>query len=102
MRNLNGHITTSHPPISVPVSSPQNFEMPSSNGSAPAPSLAITKLASSDGIGTLLDKAADEGLVIIRSPRVRVRYEYFSANCTHIFLALKVFVQCTGWLFQEI
>ncbi|XP_031105826.1 uncharacterized protein LOC116010521 [Ipomoea triloba] len=70
MRNLNGHITTSHPPISVPVSSPQNFEMPSSNGSAPAPSLAITKLASSDGIGTLLDKAADEGLVIIRSPRV--------------------------------
>lgn len=102
MRNLNGQITTSHPPISVPTNFPQKIEMPSSNGPAPAPSLAITKLTSSDRIGTLLDKAADEGLVIIRSPRVRVCYESFFCKWSLYVSGTKSFVQCTGWLFQEI
>lgn len=42
------------------------------NGSISSTSLAISKLKlSPDGTPTLLDKAADEGLVILQSPRVR-------------------------------
>ncbi|XP_052174344.1 uncharacterized protein LOC127789506 isoform X2 [Diospyros lotus] len=57
--------------VSVPVSVSTPDRAPDQNGTVSAPSLAISKsVPSSGGIRTLLDKAADEGLVIIQSPRV--------------------------------
>ncbi|KAE8662957.1 hypothetical protein F3Y22_tig00113124pilonHSYRG00512 [Hibiscus syriacus] len=56
------------PPVSV--STNKNVEAPVSNG-AVSTSLAITKPLSSSGrIESFLDKAADEGLVILQSPMV--------------------------------
>lgn len=72
MRELTENVSTPPPsiPTSVSVSTPA--EVPESNGSVPAQSLAITRAEpSSRDIQTLLDKAADEGLVLIQSPRVR-------------------------------
>ncbi|WMV35136.1 hypothetical protein MTR67_028521 [Solanum verrucosum] len=70
-RDLTGQSTTSLPPISSPVSIPSSVEVADSNGSASSTSLAITKSSPpSDGIQTMIEKAADEGLVIIQSPRV--------------------------------
>ncbi|XP_015079820.1 uncharacterized protein LOC107023594 isoform X2 [Solanum pennellii] len=70
-RDLTGQSTTSLPPISSPVSVPSSVEVADSNGSASSTSLAITKSSPpSDGIQTMIEKAADEGLVIIQSPRV--------------------------------
>ncbi|XP_060167677.1 uncharacterized protein LOC132598680 [Lycium barbarum] len=70
-RDLTGQSTTSLPPVSNPVSVQSTVEVAESNGSASSPSLAITKTSPlSDGIQTMIDKAADEGLVIIQSPRV--------------------------------
>ncbi|MCD7459812.1 hypothetical protein HAX54_042027 [Datura stramonium] len=70
-RDLTGQSTTSLPPISSPVSIHSSVEVADSNGSASSASLAITKISPpSDGIQTMIHKAADEGLVIIQSPRV--------------------------------
>nr|XP_009787427.1 PREDICTED: biotin carboxyl carrier protein of acetyl-CoA carboxylase 1, chloroplastic-like [Nicotiana sylvestris] len=70
-RDLTGPSTTSLPAISNPVNIHSSVEVADSNGSASSPSLAITKSSPpSDGIRTIIDKAADEGLVIIQSPRV--------------------------------
>lgn len=70
-RDLTGQSTASLPAVSSPISIPSSVEVADSNGSAKSTSLAITKSSPpSDGIQTMIDKAADEGLVIIQSPRV--------------------------------
>lgn len=70
-RDLTGQSASSLPPISSPVTAPSSVEVADSNGSASSTSLAITKSSPpSDGIQTMIEKAADEGLVIIQSPRV--------------------------------
>ncbi|XWS16430.1 hypothetical protein CRYUN_Cryun34aG0086700 [Craigia yunnanensis] len=62
-------VIPSLPPVSV--STNKTVEAPDTNGAISTPSLAITKSLSSSGrIQTLLDKAADEGLVILQSPKV--------------------------------
>ncbi|KAF8011667.1 hypothetical protein BT93_J2065 [Corymbia citriodora subsp. variegata] len=59
------------PPLSpAPAPVYTNLEATDTNGSLSKPSLAISKALSSDGGPTLLDKAADAGLVILQSPRV--------------------------------
>ncbi|GKV35816.1 hypothetical protein SLEP1_g44028 [Rubroshorea leprosula] len=73
MRDLAGK--TESPPVSTsPSTTGENttVETTVSNGSVSAPSLAITKAPSSSGVVqvSLLDKAADEGLVILKSPKV--------------------------------
>ncbi|KAD6794557.1 hypothetical protein E3N88_05453 [Mikania micrantha] len=71
LRNLAGESTSSPPPVSAPVIS-ANVNPIDQNGSASSPSLAITKVEpTSGGIQRYLDTAADEGLTIIQSPRVR-------------------------------
>ncbi|XVF86503.1 hypothetical protein PTKIN_Ptkin18bG0046100 [Pterospermum kingtungense] len=63
-------VVPSLPPVSV--STNKTVEAPDTNGAvSSSTSLVITKSLSSSGrIQTLLDKAADEGLVIIQSPKV--------------------------------
>ncbi|XVE89130.1 hypothetical protein DITRI_Ditri19aG0125900 [Diplodiscus trichospermus] len=67
----------SEPPPAIPsspavsASTSKTVEAPDSNGGVSTPSLALTKPLSSSGrIQSLLDRAADEGLVILRSPKV--------------------------------
>ncbi|RAL41337.1 hypothetical protein DM860_010131 [Cuscuta australis] len=73
MRNLKSQPSTSLPPP-IPASEDGStaVELANSNGSAPSPCLSIVKLDSSDEVGTSIVKAADEGLVIIRSPKVGI------------------------------
>lgn len=78
VRELTAKISTPPPPIPTPVSASTPAEAPKSNGSLPTQSLAITRQEpSSRDIQTLLDKAADEGLVLIQSPRVRTQIEFY-------------------------
>ncbi|XP_050381804.1 uncharacterized protein LOC126798790 isoform X2 [Argentina anserina] len=73
VRELTETVNTPPPSIPAPVtvSASTPVEAPESNGSVPTQSLAITRLEpSSRDIQTLLDRAADEGLVLIQSPRV--------------------------------
>ncbi|KAH7547370.1 hypothetical protein FEM48_Zijuj01G0302500 [Ziziphus jujuba var. spinosa] len=71
LRDLTGKISTASIPSPVPVSASTTAEEPASNGSVSSESLAIMKPpTSSRDIQTMLDNPADEGLVIIRSPRV--------------------------------
>ncbi|VFQ87342.1 unnamed protein product [Cuscuta campestris] len=73
MRNLKSQPSTSlPPPIPAPEDGSTAVELANSNGSAPSPCLSIVKVESSDEVGTSLVKAADEGLVIIRSPKVGI------------------------------
>lgn len=61
-------------PVPAPVTAHTAVETPSSNGSASSPSLALSKpILSSSGVQTFLDKASDEGLVILQSPRVIIQ-----------------------------
>ncbi|PON50982.1 Lipoamide Acyltransferase [Parasponia andersonii] len=70
-RDLTGKDRTPPPPTPAITSDYTVVEAPQLNGSVPAPSLAITKPeTSSKNVQILVDKAADEGLVIIQSPRV--------------------------------
>ncbi|KAJ4952666.1 hypothetical protein NE237_029498 [Protea cynaroides] len=70
-RNLAGKSEPPPPSNSVPTSSSITTETPDLNVSASTPSLAISKpVPYLGGIQTLLDKAMDEGLVILKSPRV--------------------------------
>ncbi|KAH9714917.1 Lipoyl-binding domain-containing protein [Citrus sinensis] len=71
-RDIAGDSIPPLPPSSpAPVTVNKPADRPDSNGSVPTSSLAITKpVSSSGGIQTLLDKAADEGLVILESPKV--------------------------------
>lgn len=72
LRDLAGKSTPPPPP--PPVAAAVNgvsVESTEQNGSASSTSLAITKAApTSGGIQTFLETAADDGLVIIQSPRV--------------------------------
>ncbi|KAI3455350.1 hypothetical protein Pfo_012013 [Paulownia fortunei] len=71
LRDLAEQSTPSQPPVPAPVTAHTVAETPVSNGSAASTSLALSKpIPSSAGVQTLLDKAADEGLVILQSPRV--------------------------------
>ncbi|KAK6912181.1 hypothetical protein RJ641_024274 [Dillenia turbinata] len=71
-RDVAGRAIRPTPPHTLaPVSINTNTGASDINGSASSPSLAISKpMPSTDGVQTLLDKAVDEGLVIIQSPRV--------------------------------
>ncbi|KAH9666552.1 Lipoyl-binding domain-containing protein [Citrus sinensis] len=70
-RDIAGASSPLLPSSPAPVTVNKPADRPDSNGSVPTPSLAITKpVSSSGGIQTLLDKAADEGLVILESPKV--------------------------------
>lgn len=72
VRDLTEQIKTLPPPIPDPVSITNvTEETTKTNGSVSMTSLAISKLAPSpDPLQRFLDKAADEGLVIIPSPKV--------------------------------
>ncbi|XP_027342604.1 uncharacterized protein LOC113855247 isoform X2 [Abrus precatorius] len=71
VRDLSEKVKTLPPPIPSSVSINNVTETPKSNGSVPTTSLAISEpLPSSGSIQRFLDKAADEGLVIIQSPKV--------------------------------
>lgn len=68
---MEAEISTLPPPSPAPVTETTIAEPPDVNGSASSPSLALSKpVSSSRDIQTLVDKAADEGLVIVQSPRV--------------------------------
>ncbi|KAM7483667.1 hypothetical protein LguiB_008250 [Lonicera macranthoides] len=71
-RDLTGKNETLHPSVSAPVTnSNTTVKAPALNGSASSISLAISKpVSASTGVRTLLDNAADEGLVILRAPTV--------------------------------
>ncbi|KAH6756659.1 Single hybrid motif superfamily protein [Perilla frutescens var. hirtella] len=70
-RNLTEQSAPPQPPAPAAVTAHAIVETPGSNGSASSHSLALSKpISSSGGVQSLLDKAADEGLVILQSPRV--------------------------------
>jgi len=71
-RDLTGQNETIHPPVSVPVSNTTTRAPDiNGNGSASSLSLAVTKpVSASTRVRTLLDTAADEGLMILRAPTV--------------------------------
>lgn len=57
----------------VPVAAHSVPETPGSDNSELSPPLALTNSSSSSGkVQTMLDKAADAGLRILQSPRVRL------------------------------
>ncbi|XP_012454990.2 LOW QUALITY PROTEIN: uncharacterized protein LOC105776691 [Gossypium raimondii] len=69
--NLAGKSEPPPPPPPVSVSTNKTVEAPKSNETVSTPSLVITRPLSSSGrIESFLDKAADEGLVILQSPKV--------------------------------
>ncbi|XP_061354785.1 uncharacterized protein LOC133299342 [Gastrolobium bilobum] len=71
VRDLTEKIKTPPPPIPASVSVNTFTEAPKSNGPVSTSSLAISKpVPSSGSIQRFLDKAADEGLVLILSPKV--------------------------------
>ena len=77
-RNLTGIASTPPPPTPAITGDYTVVEAAESNGFVSAPSLALTKPeTSSKNIQTLVDKAADEGLAIIQSPRVRTSTQIF-------------------------
>ncbi|OVA00474.1 Biotin/lipoyl attachment [Macleaya cordata] len=70
-RNLAGKSQPLPPPSSGPVSTNTSVNTSDLNGSVSTPTLAISKPVPSLGENqSLLDKATDEGLVILRSPKV--------------------------------
>ncbi|XP_057772907.1 uncharacterized protein LOC130992330 isoform X2 [Salvia miltiorrhiza] len=70
-RDLAEQSAPPQPPAPAPVMAHAVVETPALNGSVSSPSLALSRPVSSPGgVQSLLDKAADEGLVILQSPRV--------------------------------
>ncbi|KAL0429802.1 UNVERIFIED_CONTAM: Biotin carboxyl carrier protein of acetyl-CoA carboxylase [Sesamum radiatum] len=70
-RNLAEQSVPPEAPYIAPVTAHSVAETPHYNDSATSPSLALTKpVPSSGGLQPLLDKAADQGLKILQSPRV--------------------------------
>lgn len=79
-RDLTGKNETSPLPVSASAIS-TTVAAPELNGSASSTSLAISRpVLTSGGVQSFLDKATDEGLVILQSPRVRMQNNFFS--CT--------------------
>ncbi|KAG8379862.1 hypothetical protein BUALT_Bualt07G0133500 [Buddleja alternifolia] len=73
-RDLAEQSAPPQPPLPAPVTAHTVVETPGSNGSASSHSLALSKpVSSSTGVQTLLDKAVDEGLAILQSPRVIIQ-----------------------------
>ncbi|RDX70921.1 accB, partial [Mucuna pruriens] len=71
VRDLTEKIKTPPPPVPASVSINNVTDTTKTNGSVSTTSVAISKpLPSPESIQRFLDKAADEGLVIIQSPRV--------------------------------
>ncbi|XP_068336898.1 uncharacterized protein [Pyrus communis] len=71
VRQLTEKFSTPPPPSPTPVSASENTKALDSNGAVPTQSVAITRQVSSlRSIQTLVDRATDDGLVLIRSPRV--------------------------------
>ncbi|KAE9467800.1 hypothetical protein C3L33_00317, partial [Rhododendron williamsianum] len=71
LRDLTGKSKPESPPISAPVNMSATDEAPDQNGYVSSPSLAISKpMPSSNGVQSLLDRAVDEGLAILKAPRV--------------------------------
>ncbi|XP_068334214.1 uncharacterized protein [Pyrus communis] len=71
VRQLIEKFSTPPPPSPTPVSASENTKALDSNGAVPTQSVAITRqVSSSRSIQTLVDRATDDGLVLIRSPRV--------------------------------
>lgn len=69
-RDLTGKNETSPLPVSAPAIN-TTVTAPELNGSASSTSLAISRpVLASGGVQSFLDKATDEGLVILQSPRV--------------------------------
>lgn len=69
-------------PISAPVNTSTTVEAPDQNGCVASPSLAISKpVPSSSGVQSLLDRAVDEGLAILKAPRVGVNYTLLLFIC---------------------
>lgn len=72
-RGLAEQSASPQPPVPAPVTAHSVPGTTGSDNSEPSPPSALTKpLSSSSGVQTLLDKAADEGLKILPSPRVRI------------------------------
>ncbi|KAL2458743.1 Single hybrid motif superfamily protein [Forsythia ovata] len=70
-RDLSEPSAPPQPPVSAPVTAHTVVETPDSNGSVSSQSLALSKpVPSFGGVQTFRDKAADEGLLILQSPRV--------------------------------
>ncbi|KAF5174893.1 Single hybrid motif superfamily protein, partial [Thalictrum thalictroides] len=69
-RNLTGKTTQSPPSTSPSDNTSIVAQAPASNGSVSGHSLAISKSTPSGENRTLLEKATDEGLVVLNSPRV--------------------------------
>lgn len=75
MRDLTGKVKPAPPPSPAPVSAIATAEAPATaNGSVSTLSLAISMpVPPSRGVQIFLEKAADEGLVILKSPRVTIK-----------------------------
>lgn len=70
-RDLTGKVTSPPPPSFSHVGVNTSIEAPDVDGSVSEPNLAVSQsLPSSGSIQRLLDNAADEGIMIIQSPRV--------------------------------
>ncbi|KAL2493505.1 Single hybrid motif superfamily protein [Abeliophyllum distichum] len=70
-RDLSEPSAPPQPPVSAQVTAHTVVETPDSNGSVSSQSLALSKPVPSFGeVQTFRDKAADEGLLILQSPRV--------------------------------
>ncbi|KAI3971825.1 hypothetical protein MKX01_029665 [Papaver californicum] len=70
-RNLASSSQPMAPSVSAPISADTSVNPSELNGSASSPSLAISKSVSALGEShSLVDDATDEGLVILRSPKV--------------------------------
>lgn len=83
VRDLTEKTKTLPPPIPASESIINVTETPKTNGSVSTTSLAVSKpvdpIPSSGSIQRFLNKAADEGLVIIQSPKVRIWNLWFTS-----------------------
>lgn len=84
----------------APVTAHAVVETPALNGSPSSPSLALSRpVSSSGGVQSLLDKAADEGLVILQSPRVNIQWFFSMKNdgLYWVFVSLNLYWMQVGY-----
>lgn len=94
MRDLSGKIKPPPPPGPTPINVIAATEAPA-NGSFSAQSFSISKpVPSSERVQTFLEKAADEGLVILQSPKVTIKI--LIPQC-YIILDSKIFNGAGGF-----